>query len=232
MIGFKYTKKFFFNKTFAALFIKLILKLHNLMYKLAAVFSTLLNNNIHPKHEILNYQQWFADNVIEEDVILDIGSNTGNMVSMLADKVHYVYGIEINEALHNHAKLKVKKPNVEFICFDATIYDYSNCKDLTVITLSNVLEHIDDRVNFLKKIVKQIPWGNKKNKKILIRVPMIDRDWISIYKKQVGVEYRLDKTHYIEYSYLDFKDELTKSNIEILNYHVQFGELYAVCKAK
>ena len=111
MIGFKYTKKIFFNKTFAALFIKLILKLHNLMYKLAAVFSTLLNNNIHPKHEILNYQQWFADNVIEEDVILDIGSNTGNMVSMLADKVHYVYGIEINEALHNHAKLKVKKPN-------------------------------------------------------------------------------------------------------------------------
>ena len=49
-------------------------------------------------------------------------------------------------------------------------------------------------------------------------------------KKQIGIEYRLDRTHYTEYTYLKFKDELTASNIKIINYHVRFGELYAVCK--
>ena len=52
-----------------------------------------------------------------------------------------------------------------------------------------------------------------------------------VYKKQIGVEYRLDSTHYTEYTYLQFKDELSKSDIEIISYHVRFGELYAVCKA-
>lgn len=153
------------------------------------------------------------------------------MVNKLSDKAQYVYGIEINENLYNEAKLKIQKPNVEFICFDATIYDYSLCKDLTVLTLSNVLEHIENRVDFLKNIVKQIKWNSEFHKKILIRVPMIDRDWITVYKKQIGVEYRLDKTHYTEYTYLQLKEELKKSNIEILSHYIQFGELYAVCKA-
>ena len=60
---------------------------------------------------------------------------------------------------------------------------------------------------------------------------MVDRDWITIYKKQIGVEYRLDRTHYTEYTYLQFEDELNKSDIEIISYHVRFGELYAACKA-
>jgi hypothetical protein len=60
---------------------------------------------------------------------------------------------------------------------------------------------------------------------------MIDRDWITVYKKQIGIEYRLDKTHYTEYTYLQLKEELKKSNIEILSHYIQFGELYAVCKA-
>ena len=231
MIMFKTIKKIFFNKLVAKLLRNLILKLHNLTYKLAAIFSTILNNDIHPKHDIINYGQWFTDSVSVDDVVLDIGCNTGTMVSMLSEKVQYVYGIEINENLYNEAQLKIQKPNVEFICFDATIYDYSACRDITVVTLSNVLEHIEDRVEFLKNIVKQIPWNRELHKKILIRVPMIDRDWITIYKKQIGAEYRLDKTHYTEYTYLQFEDELNKSNIEILSHHIQFGELYAVCKA-
>ena len=101
-----------------------------------------------------------------------------------------------------------------------------------LVFTSNVLEHIENRVDFLKNIIKQIPWDRGLQKKILIRVPMVDRDWITIYKKQMGIECRLDKTHYTEYTYLQFKDELNKSNIEIVSHHIQYGELYAVCKAK
>jgi len=53
------------------------------------------------------------------------------------------------------------------------------------------LEHIENRIEFLNKIKNLAP-------KILIRVPMINRDWITLYKKELGMEWRLDKTHYID----------------------------------
>ena len=231
IISNKNIKKIFFNKLTAVLLRNLVLKLHNLSYKLSAIFSIILNDGLHPKHDIISYEKWFYENIEKHDIVLDIGCNTGLMVERLSEKAQYVYGIEINENHFNEALLNIQKPNVEFICFDATIYNYEACKDITVVTMSNVLEHIEHRVDFLKKIVKQIPWNNQSQKKLLMRVPMVDRDWITVYKKQIGVEYRLDKTHYTEYTYLQFKDELSKSNIEIISYDVKFGELYAVCRA-
>ena len=100
------------------------------------------------------------------------------------------------------------------------------------MTLSNVLEHIEHRIEFLKKLIKQISWQDKTNKKLLIRVPMIDREWITVYKKELGIDYRLDPTHYTEYIYTQFEQELIESGIGILSYHIRFGEIYAVCKAK
>ena len=61
---------------------------------------------------------------------------------------------------------------------------------------------------------------------------MIDREWTAVYKKEVGVEYRLDRTHFIEYTYVEFKNELLRANIFIINYHIKFGEIYAICEAK
>jgi len=225
-------KKILFNRITALLLSKFMLKLHNLTYKLSAIFLTILNGGVHPKHNIIQYEKWFYGNIKKDDVVIDIGCNTGLVVEYLSNKAEYVYGIEINQSLVDQANLNINKPNVKFFCFDATTYDYSECRDITVVTLSNVLEHIERRVEFLKNIIKQIPWGRGVQKKILIRVPMVDRDWITIYKKQIGAEYRLDKTHYTEYTYIQLKDELNKSNIEILSHHIQYGELYAVCKTK
>jgi hypothetical protein len=42
--------------------------------------------------------------------------------------------------------------------------------------MSNVLEHIDQRVEFLKKI-------RLLANKFLFRVPMIDREWVTLYTK-------------------------------------------------
>ncbi|MDA9801506.1 class I SAM-dependent methyltransferase [Candidatus Pseudothioglobus singularis] len=225
-------KFIFINKLTAFLFRDLILKIHNLSYKLSAIFSTILNDGVHPKHYIILYEKWFIDNVKKHDIVVDVGSNMGYMVDKLSEKVEFIYGLEIDEKLCKKAQLSVQKNNVKFICCDATIYDYANCKGVTVVTMSNVLEHIESRVEFLNKIVKNVQWNLDYDKKLLIRVPMVDRDWITIYKKQIGIEYRLDKTHYTEYTYTQFKDELKKSNIKIISHHIQYGELYAVCRAE
>ena len=60
---------------------------------------------------------------------------------------------------------------------------------------------------------------------------MIDRSWITVYKKELGVEYRLDNTHCTEYTFDSFSQELQESGISITSYRIKFGEIYAVFKA-
>jgi cytidyltransferase-like protein len=85
-----------------------------------------------------------------------------------------------------------------------------------------------DRVIFLKTLVKKIKWKDDKNKQLLIRVPMIDRDWITVYKRELGIEYRLDNTHFIEYTFKEFQDVISKfcseSNID-LNLKIKLWKL-------
>lgn len=222
-------KKLVLNKFVAKLLIKPILKLHSFTYEFAGKFAIVLNNGVHPKHEIMQYKEWFLDNIEANWVVLDVGCNTGMMPEVMSTKALFVYGIEINCKNIEEAKRKRQKENIEFICADATTYDYAPLKSIDSVTLSNVLEHIEHRADFLEKLISQIKWKDKK--RLLIRVPMIDREWIVLYKKQLGVEYRLDRTHYTEYTFEQFKKELLKAGITIKEFHIQFGEIYAVCEA-
>jgi hypothetical protein len=122
--------------------------------------------------------------------------------------------------------------NVEFILGDATSYNCSNIKRISVVTLSNVLEHIEYRIEFLNRIIENLSWIDEKNRRLLIRVPMMDRDWITIYKKNMGVEWRLDLTHYTEFTMNSFLEEMCKAGIIVLESEVKFGEIYAVCMVK
>jgi SAM-dependent methyltransferase len=216
---------------FPKLMIRSILRLHSFCYTVAGGMSIQLEGGTHPKHRIMQYKEWFIDNINKDSVVLDVGCNTGMMPKVMSHKVKFVYGIEIEKKLIQEAEQKHSNHNIEFICADATTYDYAKCRLIDCVTLSNVLEHIEYRVEFLKKLTQQITWQDETDKKLLIRVPMIDREWIAVYKKELGVDYRLDPTHYTEYTYAQFEQELTDSDIEILSYRIRFGEIYAICKA-
>lgn len=216
---------------FSKIFIRQILKLHNFCYEVSGGMAVQVENGVHPKHRIMHYKEWFVGNINESDVVLDVGCNTGMMPEVMSKKANFVYGIEIEPMLIKEAKNKRNNDNIEFICADATTYDYTQCRPVSCVTLSNVLEHIEYRVDFLKKLICQITWQDATNKKLLIRVPMVDRDWITVYKKELGVDYRLDPTHYTEYTYDQFEYELAQSGVSILCSRVRFGEIYAVCKA-
>jgi hypothetical protein len=69
-------------------------------------------------------------------------------------------------------------------------------------------------------------------KYFLIRVPMINRSWLPLYKKELGLEYRLDKSHHIEYTYNSFKDEIESIGLKIVQSTVQFGEIWAKVEVK
>lgn len=85
------------------------------------------------------------------------------------------------------------------------------------------MQHIQDRVEFLQKI-KDLAV------KILIRVPMINRDWITLYKKELGMEWRLDPTHYTQYTLESLEEELQKANLRIDKFSIQFGEIWAIVR--
>ncbi|GAI45387.1 unnamed protein product, partial [marine sediment metagenome] len=68
------------------------------------------------------------------------------------------------------------------------------------------------------------------HKRFLFRTPIIDREWIVLYKKELGLEYRLDPTHYVEYTLEQFKEELGRANIATKKVDIRFGEIYAVCE--
>lgn len=223
----KIVKKGLINKVSARIFIRPILQLHSLTSRLADILSIELDNGVHPKHRIMKYKEWFFEQIQPGWIVLDIGCNMGLMSEILAKKASFVYGIEIKDTLVQEAKLKRKKSNVEYICADATTFDFSECKKIDCVILSNVFEHIKDRASFLKKLMHNVNWKNTSYKRFLFRVPMINRDWIVPYKKELGLEYRSDKSHFTEYTMEDFEGELALAGLKINNHIIKFGEIWA-----
>ena len=201
---------------------KLFVKLDNYLYHKISTLSININNGVHPKHRILGYHEFFLNKIENSSKILDVGCGTGEVAFDISKKAQKVVAIDINKKKIESAKRRFSRDNLTFIVGDATDYNFNERFDY--IILSNVLEHIKDRQAFLKKV---------KNFGLffLIRVPMINRSWLTIYKKELGFEYRLDKTHYIEYTLDTFKNELNNASLEIIDYQIQFGEIWAKVKS-
>lgn len=199
--------------------LKFFVWLDNFCYKVITRLAIRENKGFHPKHRILNYHQFFIDRVDLNDTVLDIGCGNGANAYDIAGKAKEVVGIDIIEKNIKQAEEKFKRENLRYLVGDATNYNF--CQKFDKIVLSNVLEHIKDRIDFLLKL-------HKISQTILLRVPMINRDWLTVYKKEKGLEYRLDKTHYIEYTLNDLTEELKQAGWQLENYSVQFGELWGV----
>lgn len=201
--------------------------LHNISYSMIKIFLTKPNEKNQPKHNIVNYFKFFVDNIKENDTVLDIGCAEGYLAYELSKKCKKVVGIEILDKKIQIANTRFAKDNLIYVVGDATKYDYSEfkIKKFDKIVLSNVLEHIKFRVKFLKSL-------SKLSDIILIRVPLITRDWLSVYKKMNGYNYKLDPTHYTEYTLEQIHDELDKAGFKVESYNINFGEFYGVVVRK
>lgn len=199
-----------------------LLGLHNKVYTIISSLALRMNGGVHPKHDLMRYYEFFAKEIKKGSRVLDIGCGYGQLARKLAEeKDMRITGIDIEQSNIEKAQRINPHRRVEYVCSDAT--KLKTKKTYEYIILSNVLEHIDRRVAFLKKINPLAPT-------ILIRVPMVDRDWLTLYKKEVGVDYRLDPTHYTEYTEATFRDEMRKAGLRVQSLYVRFGEIYAVVR--
>jgi len=203
------------------MYLKFLLKLHNFIYYRISVLVVLINNGLHPKHRIMNYHKFFLDNIEQGSKLLDIGCGIGALTSTISKKAGKIVACDYNANSISIAKSKYSRENIQYIIANATEFEFEDNFDY--IILSNVLEHIEDREIFLEKLKPLAKF-------ILIRVPMINRSWITLYKRELGLEYRLDKTHKIEYTLSSFRDEMKRANLELIHYSIQFGEIWAKYK--
>lgn len=218
-------KSFLQNPLIAKSLTRLMLRVNNFSYRMAGYLSQFSEPDwIHPKHRLMNYHKFFLDNIESNELVLDIGCGNGLVARDIAMKAKEVTAIDINERHIKEAAINcsaIKDGRLKFIHGDATNYDFKD--SFNKIILSNILEHIEDRIGFLNKIKGLAPV-------LLIRVPMINRDWITLYKKELCLEYRLDNSHFIEYTLESFIDELAVANLVIDSYSIQFGEIWARVK--
>ena len=216
----KFIKKIIYNRpSLVKRAIKVFIRLHNYSHRKIAELASILEGGFHPKHRITKYHDFFIDHIESSDTVLDVGCGIGLLSYKVAKKAKQVTGIDFSEPNINYAKEHYQMPNLEFILGDVTEYKFP--RQFNKIILSNVLEHIDDRVGLLK-VLRDI------SDTILFRVPMESRDWLTIYKKELGLEYRLDITHRIEYRQETIEEELRDSGWKVLDYQVVWGEFWAV----
>jgi len=96
-----------------------------------------------------------------------------------------------------------------------------------IIVMSNVLEHIEDRIGFMRKVQEKY-----KPNRWLIRVPLYERDWRVPLMDEIGVDSRLDGTHYIEYSRENFIEELNQVGLTPVFMDIRWGEIWCEVKQK
>ena len=187
-------------------------------------YAAVLEGGVHPKHRLMKYHQFFVDNIESEDVVLDIGCGNGLLALDLAQKAKKIVAVDLNSDNIKQAEEWRKKygyDNVVFRLEDATKIEFAHRFDKIVI--SNILEHIKERKSFLNRI-------RKLSSTLLIRVPMENRDWLTLYKKELGLEYRLDRSHYIEYTAESLEKELKEAGFMLKQFTVQFGELWGIAQ--
>jgi hypothetical protein len=91
-----------------------------------------------------------------------------------------------------------------------------------VIVLSNVLEHIKDRMFFLREVQTRATPS-----RWLVRVPMFDRDWRPSLRRELGLFAYGDPTHYTEYTRASFQLEMAEAGFVINHLQVNWGEIWA-----
>lgn len=197
----------------------LFVRLHNYSYHKISEYAGYLNNHVHPKHYITKYHDFFVEQLEPTDDVIDLGSGSGFLSYDMAKKTQSVFGIDISKTNVKNAKRDYTRDNLTFVEGDITLYQFEKSFDKAV--LSNVLEHIEDRIALLRRVHEIAPI-------LLVRVPMITRSWLAVYKKQEGFEYRMDATHFIEYTLEEFFNEAKQSGWRVASHKVIWGELWAV----
>ncbi|MBN2289608.1 MAG: methyltransferase domain-containing protein [Candidatus Glassbacteria bacterium] len=206
--------------------LRFLFEIENRLYCLETKASIAYGDGVHTADRHLEYHGFVAGNLYAGERVLVIGRSIGytcNEIAVRAPDIK-VLGFDRQADEVSFARGRYRRENLEFLHGDACLALPEG--EFDVVTMSNVLEHIEQRVELLKKIE-----ASYRPKRYLFRVPLFERDWRVPLKKELGLDYRLDDSHFIEYTREEFREELRQAGLEITRMEVCWGEIWSVAES-
>lgn len=201
--------------------LRLVLGLQSQMYPLVGELAVRYGGGSHPKHRHTRYHDFFAARVRPGDRVLDVGCGMGAVAFDVAEQSGAsVVGIDLSAENIAEARRRFAHPRVEYRVGDALTALPEERFDAVI--LSNVLEHLPERPRFLRELSAAV-----RPSRVLVRVPLFERDWQVPIKKELGVEWRLDPGHQIEYTQESFAAEVAAAGLRITHQETRWGEIWA-----
>ena len=197
-----------------------LLELERQLFLLTGAESCRYGDGLHSKHRHTRYHDFFTSQLCARETVLDIGCGNGSLAYDMACVGANVVAIDLNRDSIHTAQQNFAHPNIEYIHGDA-LRDLPD-RGFHTVVMSNVLEHIEFRVEFLMKIQVMVS-----PKRYLIRVPLYERDWRVPLMEELGVDYRLDATHFIEYKNGQFSEEMGKAGLQVVHMDHVWGEIWS-----
>lgn len=191
------------------------------LYPLQGWTSVAYGGGLHTKHRHTRYHDFFVNRIHKGEHVLDVGCGVGALSYDIAEKAGaFVVGIDLSAENIAMASDRHSHPNATYHVGD--VVNYAPNGPFDTIVLSNVLEHLEKRPEFLRSMM-----GATRPSRVLLRVPVFERDWRVPLKKELGIDYRLDPTHQTEYTLESFAAEMKQSGLMITHQEVRWGEIWA-----
>ena len=184
-----------------------------------------LGDGTHPKHRLIGYHEFFIMNLMGCQNILDIGCGYGAVARSIAMAYPStkVLGIDNSFEQIQKALTLPKLQNLSFQLMDLENFEPREKYDAVI--LSNILEHLDERVKSLRFIISKTQCS-----KFLIRVPLFERHWTIPMRKELGINYYQDDDHKIEHTIEQFYEEIESAGLRIQSISTKWGEIWTICE--
>ena len=179
------------------------------------------DGGVHAKHRLTGYHDFFVERVSPGERVLDIGSGKGELAHDLVERSGAtVVGVDHDQSHLDFARSRFAHERLEFRSGD--VLDGLPDGHFDVVVLSNVLEHLGPRVEFLRRLV-----ASATPSRILLRVPVYARDWTVPFTAEVGLLAYWDPDHEIEYDPESFRAELAEADLGVTELVLTWGEIWA-----
>jgi 2-polyprenyl-3-methyl-5-hydroxy-6-metoxy-1,4-benzoquinol methylase len=129
-----------------------LLELERYLFSLTGTESCRYGQGIHPKHRHTHYHDFFTKRIEFKEKVIDIGCGNGALSYDMAKAGAQVVGVDINKDHIIFAQERFHHPGLELIHGDVLKDIQEDNYDTVVI--SNVLEHIKDRIGFMRRYKK------------------------------------------------------------------------------
>jgi SAM-dependent methyltransferase len=184
------------------------------------------DGGVHAKHRLTAYHDFFVQRVEPGERVLDVGCGKGELARDLADRTGaHVVGVDVSARYLAFARERSAHPNVEYV--EADVLTWRPEERFDVVVLSNLLEHVERRVELLRTLVEAA-----RPDRVLLRVPVRTRHWHVPLRRELGLEHRSDPQHHVEYTTEDFVTELREAGLEPTELVHAWGEIWAAARPR